>query len=343
MAAAALAGEEWPCARGDPANTGVTANHGPVKEPAVAWKEEEQDLISPGVALGSGLVAYGVGELTISVRDASTGRHVSELHTKQQIVAWPVIRGDSLYVGSPDRVHYILNVANAKERGATEAEAAIVADPVITDDYYLAGSMDGVFYVMSPKNGAVLWRPKTGPVRFGCALDRTTAYVVNEDGVLHALDLRRKREEWTCETKGAPRCAPILAKGGILVVLGDAVQEVSKKGGPGGRWETKGIGAAPVVDGSLLIYGTKGGEIVTLDLGSGKELRRFKVADEGVETAPVVARGILYGTAGKTLFAADPKTGKVLWTFAGEERFQPLIVADKAVYVAAGKTFYCLR
>jgi len=343
LATAAFAGDEWPFVRGDAGNTGVVSNRGPVKTPEVLWHREEKDPIAPGVALGGGLLGYGVGDFSIAVRQASDGRIVSDPPTKQQIVAWPVIRGDSLYVGSPDRVHYVLNVANGKERGATEAEAAIVADPMVTDEYYLAGATDGTFYVMSPKNGAVLWRPKTGAVRFGCALDKATAYVVTDEGALHALDLKKKREEWKCDLKGAPRCAPIVGKGGILVVLEDAVQEVTKKGGLGGRWETKGLAAAPVLDGSTLLYGTEGGEIVALDLGSGKEMRRFKVAEEGVSAPLILGKGVLYGAAGQTLFAAEPKAGKVLWTYKGEERFQSPIVADKAIYVAAGKTFFCLK
>lgn len=343
LATAALAGEEWPSARGDPANTGVTKNRGPLATPQVAWKREEKDAISPGVALGMGRLAYGVGEFVVAYREASDGREVWNGAIKQQISAWPAIRGEGVYVGSPDHVHYILKLADGKEAGATEATAAIVADPVVTDDYYLVGATDGLFYVMSPKNGAALWKPKTGPVRVGCALEKQTAYVVNEEGALLALDLKRKQEAWKVDLKGAARCAPIVGKGAIWLVLADAVQGVTKKGALGVRRETKGIVPGPALDGSLLHYGTEGGEIVVLDLDSGKELKRFKVADEAVHTPVILGKGVLYGAAGKTLFACDPKTGKVLWTYAGEERFQPPIVADKAVYVAAGRMFYCLR
>ena len=343
LATAALAGEEWPCARGDPQNSGVTKNRGPVATPQVAWKREEKDAISPGVALAAGRLAYGVGEFVVAYREASDGRDVWNGEIKQQISAWPAIHGERVYFGSPDRMHYVLRLTDGKETGGIEAGGGIVADPVVTDEYYLAGSTDGLFYVMAPANAAALWKPKTGPVRVGCALDKATAYVVNEDGVLYALDLKRKKEEWKVEVKGAARCAPIVGKGVIWLVLTDAVQGVTKKGALGVRRETKGIAPGPALDGSVLHYGTETGEIVVLDLDSGKELKRTKVAGEAVHTPLILGKGVLYGAAGKTLFAADPKTGKVLWTFAGEERFQPPIVADKAVYVAAGRTFYCLR
>lgn len=342
LVTAAVAGDDWPCARGNPSNTGVTKNRGPVATPQVAWKHEEKDPISPGIALGAGRLAYGVGEFVVAYREESDGRVVWDAETKQQVVAWPAI-GEAVYVGSPDRVHYVFRLTDGGEIGATEATAAIVADPVVTEEYYLAGATDGLFYVMSPKNGAALWKPKTGPVRFGCAVDKSTAYVVNEEGKLFALDLKKKREDWTCELKGAPRCAPIVGRGGVWVVLADAVQGVTKKGGLGDRRETKGIAAAPALDGSVLHYGTEAGEVVVLDLDTGKELRRFKVAEEAVHTPLILAKGVLYGAAGATVFACDPKAGKVLWTWAADERCQPPIVADKAVFVAAGRTVYCLR
>jgi outer membrane protein assembly factor BamB len=82
---------------------------------------------------------------------------------------------------------------------------------------------------------------------------------------------------------------------------------------------------------------------VALDLESGKELRRVKVGAEAVHTPLILGKGVLYGAAGMTLFAVDPKAGKVLWTFQGEDRWGPPIVADKSIYVAAGRTLYCLR
>ncbi len=343
FAAAALAGEDWPSARGDPLNTGVTRNRGPVATPQVAWKREEKEAISPGVALAGGRLAYGMGEFTVAFRHALDGRDFWNGVIKQQVVAWPAIHGEHVYVGSPDGMHYALKTADGTEEKETESGAAVVADPVVTEEYYLAGSTDGLFYVMSPRDGTALWKARTGPVRYGCAVEKGTAYVVNDEGVLFALDLKRKQEEWKCELKGAARCAPIVGKGAIWVVVADAVQGVTKKGGLGGRRDAKGIAAAPALDDSVLHYGTEGGEVVSLDLDSGKELRRVKVAGEAVHTPLILGKGVLYGAAGATLFAVDPKAGRILWTYAGEERFQPPIVADKTVYVAAGRVFYCLR
>ena len=67
------------------------------------------------------------------------------------------------------------------------------------------------------------------------------------------------------------------------------------------------------------------------------------MADATVSSPLILGRNVIYGAAGNTLFAVDAKKGQVLWTFQGEAKFQPPIVADKAIYVAADNVFYCLK
>ena len=97
------------------------------------------------------------------------------------------------------------------------------------------------------------------------------------------------------------------------------------------------------VDKATLYYGNAKGEIVMLALKDGKETGRIKVAEEAITTPLMIASKVIYGAAGPLLFACDPKAGKVLWTYEGEENFRPPIVAGGALYVGAGDVFYCLR
>ena len=340
--AAAAAAEEWRFPRGDLENTGVVKNRGPVTKPKVAWKREEKATISRGVALASGKLVYGVGEYVVACRRQADGGELWNAAVKQQVSAWPAIRDDRVYVGSPDHVHHIFDFDNGKDLGGVIAEAAVVADPAVTDGYYIAGATDGIFYVMA-LDGRPLWKPETGNVRLGAAVARGKAYVVNDHGTVYAFDLKRKRQLWKHELRTAPLGAPILGKGVVWVPLTNAIQGIKiGRGRAGARHELKGIGGPPALEGSVLHYGTDKGEIVAFDLAKGEELRRVKVADAPVSAPLILARKVLYGTAGKTLFAVDSK-GAVLWTFEGEEVFQLPIVANKAVYMAADNVFYCLR
>ena len=341
--AAAAAGEEWRSARGNLQNTGVVKNRGPLAQPQVVWKREEKETISRGVALAAGRLVYGAGEYVVACRRQANGLEIWNAAVKQQISAWPAIRNDRVYVGSPDRVHHIINFDNGKDLGGVIADAAILADPAVTKDYYLAGATDGVFYVMAANDGRPCWKPLTGSVRLGAAVDKDRAYVVDDHGTVYALDLRKKRELWRRELKTAPLSAPILGKGAVWVPLTNAIQGLdTRRGEMGARHELKGLAGPPVLERAVLHYGTQTGEVVTFDLTKGQELRRVKVADEPVTAPLILARKVAYGAAGKTLFAVGPQ-GSLLWTFTGEEKFQPPIVADKAIYVAADNVFYCLR
>jgi outer membrane protein assembly factor BamB len=343
LAAAAAAGEEWRCARGDLGNTGVVENRGPVAQPQVVWKREEKELISPGVALAAGRLVYGVGEYVVACRRQKSGAEVWDAAVKQQVSAWPAIANKRVYVGSPDRVHHIIGFDNGNDLGGFVADAAVLADPAVTKRYYLAGALDGVFYVMAATNGRPLWKPLTGNVRLGAAVEKDRAYVVNDHGTVFAFDVKKKRTLWKHELKAAPLCAPILGTTVVWVPVTNAIQGLKiQRGAAGPRHELKGIAGPPVLDKSVLYYGTQTGEVVAFDLSKGEELRRVRVADEAVTAPLILARKVLYGAAGQTLFAVGPH-GKVLWTYAGEEKFQPPIVADKAVYVAADNVFYCLR
>lgn len=343
LVAVAAAGEEWRLPRGDLRNTGVVDNRGPLAKPQVVWQRGEKATISRGVALAEGKLVYGVGEYVVACRRQDNGNELWNAAVKQQVSAWPAIANDRVYVGSPDRVHHIIDFRSGKDLGGAVADAAVLADPAVTKDYYLAGATDGVFYVMAARNGQPLWKPLTGNVRLAAAFDKGRAYVVNDHGTVHALELRKKRELWKHELKAAPLCAPMVGKAVLWVPLSDAIQALkTRRGESSTRYELRGIAGPPVLEKSVLHYGTQEGEVVAFDLAKGEELGRVKVADAAVTAPLILARKVLYGAAGKTLFAVGPQ-GKLLWTFQGEEAFLPPIVADKAIYAAADNVFFCLR
>ena len=344
MAAAASAGDDWRHPRGNLANTGVVKNKGPKKAPKVKWKREENGSVGTGAALAGGLLVYPVGDRGVICRSATIGREVWVKAVKQQVVSWPSISGEFTYFGGQDHVHYRVNMSTANEPLSQEAKAGIVADSTATDTHYFAGSTDGVFLAVGTDDGKLRWRKDVGEVRHGAAVDKRRAFVVTIAGVVYAFDLKRGKEVWKLDTKTKPIAAPMLSKTEVIVVFKDRVQRIAlKKGTLGISHDTPEIAGAPVLDKTLLHYATNAGEIVTLDFKSGKETGRTKVAEGGVTTPLILARKILYGAAGSTLFAFDPKSRKVLWTYKNENVFSPPIIGGGAVYVGAGNVFYCLK
>ena len=345
LALAALgAAEEWPLPRCDLENTGVTKNRGPEKQPEVLWRKEEKGPIGSGAALAGGKLVYNCGEYSMGCRMQKSGFEVWNKEVKQQVVAWPAVVDGMVYFGGQDTVHYGVNMVNMNEPCSAEAKAAIVAPPAVTGDHYFAGALDGVFYAMSPKDGRVLWQRETGPVRHAAAVSQGRVFVVNESGVLHAFDVKKGGELWKHDAGARPIAAPVAGKGTVLLVLPDRVLEIdARKGEVEKNHDLPGIAGAPALDKTRLYYGTSSGEVAAVDLKTGKELGRVKVAEEAVTTPVVLARDVLYGAAQARLFAVATKTWKVLWTHDGDAAWQPPIVADRMLFVGAGSVFFAFQ
>ena len=96
--------------------------------------------------------------------------------------------------------------------------------------------------------------------------------------------------------------------------------------------------ASPVVAGGVVYFGGTDGYLHALDAGSGRELWRFAVGAELVNTTPVVHGGLVYtGASGAAFFALDRRTGRPRWSAAlRAEPTAPPVVAGGLVLVAAG-------
>lgn len=344
LAGAPAAAEDWLLPRGDLQNTGVVKNRGPRRAPEVAWKREEADAVTSGLALCGGRLFFGVGETSFVARSARDGARFGEKPVKQAVVAWPAVQGELLFVGGQDHVLYRLRMATMEEPASPEAKGPIVAWAAVTETHFLCGSLDGHFYAVDVKSGAVLWSAATGPVRHGAAVVRNLVLVANEAGALHAFVVNSGKLAWKAEAGAAPAAPPMVAKDGALLPVKDAVLRFdARTGKPLPRVEAKGLAGVPAVDGRTLFFGTEQGELAAVELREGSETRRAKVADAPVTGALVVAGKTVYGSAGTTLFAADAATLEPVWRVEGETPFGSPIVADGSLYVAAGRVLYCYR
>ena len=83
------------------------------------------------------------------------------------------------------------------------------------------------------------------------------------------------------------------------------------------EWEAgDAVESSAAIAAGVVYVGTRAGELVALDLASGKPLWRYKVTGDGIgESSPCVAGGAVFvGDLGGQLHAVDAATGKGLWT-----------------------------
>ena len=83
------------------------------------------------------------------------------------------------------------------------------------------------------------------------------------------------------------------------------------------QWEAgDAIESSAAIAAGVVYVGTRAGELVALELASGKPVWRYKVTGDGVgESSPCVAGGSVFvGDLGGQIHAVDAQSGKVLWT-----------------------------
>ncbi len=96
--------------------------------------------------------------------------------------------------------------------------------------------------------------------------------------------------------------------------------------------------ASPVAAGGVVYVGGTDGYLHALDASSGREVWRFAVGAELVNTTPAVHGGLVYTAAsGAAFFALDRRTGRPRWSAAlHAEPTAPPVVAGGLVLVEAG-------
>jgi outer membrane protein assembly factor BamB len=103
--------------------------------------------------------------------------------------------------------------------------------------------------------------------------------------------------------------------------------------------------SAAIADGTVFV-GTQKGELIAVDLESGRLRWKYNAAKEGIgESSPGVSGGVVYvGDLAGVLHAVGAGDGRPLWTFktAGEIKSSPVIVGDRVLIGSYDQHLYCL-
>ena len=107
------------------------------------------------------------------------------------------------------------------------------------------------------------------------------------------------------------------------------------------------VESSAAVAGGTVFVGSQKGELVALDLGSGRVRWRYQTgAAEGIgESSPAAAHGLVFvGDLGGTVHAVGAGDGRRAWTFktGGEVKSSPVVVDDKVLIGSYDTHLYCL-
>jgi outer membrane protein assembly factor BamB len=188
--------------------------------------------------------------------------------------------------------------------------------------------------VSDARHATPVWSFDAGaPIWGDMAADRTTLFIGDDAGSLHALDADTGAERWTFRAGGAIRAKPGCEGGALLVQADDGflykVDAVSGRmtwktqvnknpirrlplGDPHSRYDWR-ASAAAVAAGSAYL-GTDDGHVLALDVATGQVKWSFAAAD-AVVGSPVVRENRVYaGSFDGRVYALDAATGAPVWS-----------------------------
>ncbi len=100
----------------------------------------------------------------------------------------PVVAGDTLYVGSDNKL-VAIDLQNYQRRWEFEAEGTITSTPAVVDTTIYVGSEDGWLYAVDATTGEKLWDILTGgKITSSPTVADGTVYIGSHDGNLYAIE-----------------------------------------------------------------------------------------------------------------------------------------------------------
>ena len=217
--------------------------------------------------------------------------------------------------------------------------AAVAVAPPVTADWPMRGGdparrgEGGQGPVGSP---VLHWRFQAqGSVNTVPAIVGGVAYVVSDEGTLHALDVATGKELWSFAGAKSPEVGPMVSNGVVYVTDGTGTIHAVDATTGKERWHS----ATPIPGGITIgdgrIYVASSGAVVALDPTNGTERWRYTAQASGFFHNPAFADGVVYeGSDLGGVVALDAATGTVRWhADTGTDATATAVVANGIVYV----------
>lgn len=260
------------------------------------------------VAIAGDLIFVNDLNNTTNALDRDTGEKIWSVPIEGSGWGAPLVVDETVFVAS-ERGAYAFEALTGSTIWKVEGgdHKGFIGSPSYADGILCFGQ-GGNFFALDSATGKEQWVKEGETWFYGSAIANGTVYVGNDDGRLHAYDLKTGEERWQTEVKGEGWSAPAIADG--IVYVGN-------------------------IDQHLYAFNEE----------TGKELWSFEAAD-WASSDPVVSDGVVYFGVGnhdnregpRPLYGLDARTGEELWQFEAESRLMTApALSDGTVYIVSIK------
>jgi outer membrane protein assembly factor BamB len=303
------------------------------------------------------------------VYPATIGRELTGLawryDTDGGVIASPVIRMDTLWIGSSDGSVSALRISTGAALWRVDLGSPIASTAAVAAGMLVVGTRDGAFHGLAAASGAAHWSLRGGADvawpwghesgdRYTASpviVDRD-AILAGGDGSVRAVALESGRESWRVSLHTRIRSSPAVS--GDLVFLGGADGKVYALDLATGatRWTYETVGAtltsgefgydrrtimsSPAVSNGHVYIGARDGFLYALRADSGTLAWKFDHQVSWVISSPAVQDSMVYAGTSDGLFvqAVDARTGRERWRRSTDIMVwsSPVISGDLLVY-----------
>jgi outer membrane protein assembly factor BamB len=234
----------------------------------------------------------------------------------------------------------------------------IESSPLVFGDVAIVGARDGRIYAVDVRTGSVRWQYQTGAaVKGGAAASDGLVFIGSYDGYVYALRGSTGKLVWRARTPGDGHFYATPSVGAGVVFIGATDGFVLALDATTGlvRWRRRlpsYVYSSAAIAGERVFVGSYDHRLYALDAATGRRLWSVRGAGPVSGAPTVLGELVFFSTCGscsqyesdpaaRRTYAADVRSGRVVWTFADGE-YSPVVTDGLRLYLTGFTTIYAL-
>ena len=258
------------------------------------WKHETEggaEIISSPNFVGD-VMLIGSYDGNLYAMDMKAGTKRWSFLTGAPLHCTPAVTSGKTFVAGCDEILRVIDLANGKEISQMELGVNTAASPAVSGDMLYVGTFGSQVVAIDWKKGETKWvyehATRHFPYYSSAALTDEAVIVGGRDKMIHCIDRKTGKEQWTFATRAR-------------------------------------VESSPLVAGNRVIVGSNDRKLYMLDLDSGKEVWQFG-SDGGFPASPALADGkLVIGSDSGLVYCFDVSSSDGVPPAANPERRSPQV------------------
>jgi outer membrane protein assembly factor BamB/HEAT repeat protein len=263
-----------------------------------------------------------------------------EFPTKDNVVASPVVRDNTVFIGSRDKHLYAVDTGKGTARWTFEAPDRIEGAAALAEGLVCFGTLSGSVHALDVVSGEQRWKAALeGAIRSDITLESGRLFIGTRAGNIASLDAATGEVVWSFQLPGEVS-ASIAVAGGILAIgCWDGTIRAHDATNADERWVTKTLGpvsSSPAIADGIVYCGSDDHRLYALRLSDGAVVWQADLEGQ-VRSSPAVGDDIVViGSTSGHCYGIRRENGAIAWAAeAAEEIMSSPAIAGEYAYVGS--------